>query len=72
MKYIKNDYLVRKYKKVREDKKMTYDEFYKKTKGLSNPRHMMQGIGDGFVPDIKKKDKYDEIVTVCDERSYLI
>ena len=30
MKYIKNDYLVRKYKKVREDKKMTYDEFYKK------------------------------------------
>ena len=32
MKYIKNDYLVRKYKKVREDKKMTYDEFYEKTK----------------------------------------
>ena len=32
MKYIKNDYLVRKYKKVREDKKMTYEELYEKTK----------------------------------------
>ena len=42
------------------------------TKGLSNPRHMIQGIGDGFVPDLIDVDKYDGIVTVCDERSYLI
>lgn len=42
------------------------------TKGVSNPRHMIQGIGDGFVPDLIDVDKYDGIVTVCDERSYLI
>ena len=32
MKYIKNDNIERKYKKERENKKMTYEEFKKKKK----------------------------------------
>ncbi len=41
-----------------------------KNRGITSPKHMIQGIGDGFVPYLIDVEDYAGIVSVCDEQSY--